>query len=330
MNTRPSLLSVSNLKSGYFTRHGTISAVDGVSFDLCHGHTVGIVGESGSGKSTLALSLLGLLERPGRVVEGKSSFAGKNLRTLNEKEWSAVRGRQIGMIFQSPESSFNPLATLGQQMCEALMTHQGLSQASALEKAERALAMVGMPRPREILKSYAFELSGGMCQRAALGLALSLNPALLLADEPTASLDVLAQEEMIGLFKEMQKRLNLSMIIISHDLGLIGKLAERTLVMYAGKIVEAGPTWQVLGTPRHPYTRGLLACQPRLDLEPQPIPAMTGAPPSLDKQITGCRFAPRCRWAGSRCMSDDAFQLRPVLANHHVACVKSKGRDDVF
>ena len=325
MTAQSPLLAVSNLKSSYFTGRGVISAVDGVSFDLYQGQTVGIVGESGSGKSTLALSLLGLLERPGRVVAGEIRFAGKNLRTLNETEWREVRGRQIGMIFQSPEASFNPVATVGEQMCEALITHQRLTQASASEKAHDALAIVGMPRPREILKSYAFELSGGMCQRAALGLALSLNPTLLLADEPTASLDVLAQEEMIRLFKEMQKRLNLSMVIISHDLGLIGKVAARIIVMYAGKIVEAGPTWQVLRTPRHPYTRGLLASQLRLDPEPRPIPTMAGTPPVLDKPITGCRFASRCHWVEPRCMNDEAFALRPIGLDHYAACFKSEG-----
>ncbi len=313
------LLSVRGLKSHYHAAQGVVRAVDGVTLEVRAGEVVGVVGESGSGKSTLALSLMGLLDPPGRVAEGVIDFEGRDLRGLNERQWRAVRGRRIGMIFQSPEASFSPNATIGRQITQALRTHRLLSAAAARDAAQQALTMVGMPRPREILDSYPFELSGGMCQRAALALALSLEPALLLADEPTASLDLLAQAEMTRLFGELRRRLQLTMLIISHDLGLIGRLADRVVIMYAGRVVESGPTEQVLRSPRHPYTRGLLASLPRLEAEPRPIPSLTGHAPDMTALPAGCAFAPRCAAADERCRRQ-APPLENAGTRHEVAC----------
>ena len=263
--TKTPLLSVSHLKSYYFSAQGLIRAVDGVSLDLYRGDILGIVGESGSGKSTLALSLLGLLDPPGRIEEGGIQFQGEDLPTLDEAGWQGIRGKKIGMIFQSPEGSFNPISTIGRQISEALQTHRSLSRKKADKEAEMALARVWMPQPEEVFERYPFEISLGMCQRASLALALSLNPSILIADEPTASLDIVSQAEMARLFSELQETRNLSMIIISHDLGLVRTIADRVAVMHAGKIVEEGPTEQVLEAPRHPYTQGLVSSELRLD-----------------------------------------------------------------
>lgn len=263
--TKTPLLSVSHLKSYYFSAQGLIRAVDGVSLDLYRGDILGIVGESGSGKSTLALSLLGLLDPPGRIEEGGIQFQGEDLPTLDEAGWQGIRGKKIGMIFQSPEGSFNPISTIGRQISEALQTHRSLSRKEADKEAEMALARVWMPQPEEVFERYPFEISLGMCQRASLALALSLNPSILIADEPTASLDIVSQAEMARLFSELQETRNLSMIIISHDLGLVRTIADRVAVMHAGKIVEEGPTEQVLEAPRHPYTQGLVSSELRLE-----------------------------------------------------------------
>ncbi|MEO5955764.1 MAG: ABC transporter ATP-binding protein [Nitrospiraceae bacterium] len=263
--TQTPLLSLSDLKSYYDSAAGTIRAVDGVSLDLYAGEILGIVGESGSGKSTLSLSLLGLLDPPGRIAGGELWFQGEDLLALDESGWQNIRGKKIGMIFQSPEGSFNPISTIGQQIAEALQAHRTLSRREAEAEAEMALALVRMPQPREIFERYPFELSLGMCQRASLALALSLHPAVLIADEPTASLDIVSQAAMASLFLELQATHNLSLIIISHDLGLVRTIADRVVVMHAGKIVEEGPSDQVLEAPRHPYTQGLVSSELRLD-----------------------------------------------------------------
>lgn len=298
------LLSVRSLKCRYMTGQGSICAVDGIDLDVDAGEVVGIVGESGSGKSTLALALLGLLDRPGCAVDGLISFKGHDLRTLREDYWCRVRGRQIGMIFQSPEASFSPVATIGRQMTEVLQVHRGMSKATAMAAAEQTLAKVGMPRPAEIMQNYPFELSGGMCQRAALALAISLQPALLLADEPTASLDLLAQAQITQILINMRRQYRLAMIVISHDLGLVSRVADRIAIMYAGRIVELGPTTHVLQLPRHPYTQALLASIPRLEARSRAIPALPGYAPDMTVPTAGCTFLPRCGHAGERCGSE--------------------------
>ncbi|SCY03551.1 peptide/nickel transport system ATP-binding protein [Nitrosospira sp. Nl5] len=295
------LLSVRNLKCHYMTGPGVVRAVDGIDLDVGAGEIVGIVGESGSGKSTLALSVLGLLDRPGRIVEGTISFKGNDLQALSEDGWRQVRGRRISMIFQSPEASFSPTATIGRQMTEVLRVHRGMNGHAAKAAAEHMLTKVGMPRPAKILESYPFELSGGMCQRAALALAISLQPELLLADEPTVSLDLLAQAEITQLLMDMRHQYQLAMIIISHDLGLVSRMADRVVIMYAGRIVESGPAIRVLQSPRHPYTQALLASIPQLEAQPRAISALPGRTPDMTAPVTGCTFFPRCDKAGERC-----------------------------
>lgn len=313
------LLSVRNLKCHYMTGRGAVRAVDGISLDVDAGEVIGIVGESGSGKSTLALSVLGLLDRPGRVGEGTISFKGRDLRALSEDSWCEVRGRRIGMIFQSPEASFSPTATIGRQMTEILQVHRGMNKHAAQAAAEQVLTKVGMPRPGEILENYPFELSGGMCQRAALALAISLQPELLLADEPTASLDLLAQAEITQLLIDMRHQYRLAMIIISHDLGLVSRMADRVMIMYAGRIVESGPTIQVLQSPRHPYTQALLASIPRLEAQTTAISALPGRTPDMTAPTAGCNFLPRCVKAHELC-SREQPPLVPVEGDQLAAC----------
>ncbi len=313
------LLTVRGLKSHYQSARGVVRAVDGVDIEVCGGEVVGVVGESGSGKSTLALSLIGLLDPPGHITEGAVEFEGRDLRALDEEQWRSVRGRRIGMMFQSPEASFSPTATIGRQMVEALRIHHRIEANAARIEAQRALAMVGLQRPEEIFDNYPFELSGGMCQRAALALVLSLEPALLLADEPTSSLDILAQAEMAKLFGELRQRQQFTMLIISHDLGLISKLADRVVIMYAGRVVESGPTHQVLSKPRHHYTFGLLASLPRLESVPHRISVLAGQAPDMTMLPVGCSFAPRCSMANDRCRRD-LPPLEQIGARHYAAC----------
>lgn len=253
------LLAVRHLSCHYKTLQGAVKAVDGVSFDLHRGEVLGIVGSSGSGKSTLALSILGLLDHSAIVSKGNIEFKGQYLGSLNEKDWQQLRGSQIGMIFQSAQNTFNPVMTIGQHIIEALSTHRTESYEEAKTKAIDALKMVGMLHPEKIMQCYSFELSGGMCQRAALALAISLQPDVLIADEPTASLDVLSQSEIIDLLITISKQLNLAMIIITHDLSLAAKISDCIAVMAAGKFVETGSSAQIFRNPANPYTKDLLA-----------------------------------------------------------------------
>jgi len=277
------------------------------------------VGESGSGKSTLALSMLGLLDAPGRIVDGEIRFMGRDMRALGEDDWRKFRGKEIGMIFQSPEASFSPAATIGRQMTEVLQVHREMNKHEARTVAEEMLAKMGLPHPAKILECYPFELSGGMCQRAALALAISLRPALLLADEPTASLDLLAQSEITQLLNTLRHQYRMAMVIISHDLGLIACLTDRVVIMYAGRAVESGPTAQVLQSPRHPYTHGLLASLPRLEAQPRPIQALGGNPPDMSIQVTGCSFMLRCSQADERCRREQP-PLAATENGRFVAC----------
>lgn len=261
-----SLLSVHELHCHYLTKHSTISAVDGVSFDLYPNEVLGIIGESGSGKSTLALSLMGLLNNFTQICKGDLLFKGQNTQTFSEKDWQQVRGRHIGMIFQSAEASFNPIMTIGQHITESLLTHQRCNHQDARLQAINALKIVGMPCPDKIMQCYPFELSGGMCQRAALALAMSLQPQLLIADEPTASLDIIAQSEITTLLNKLRHQFGLAMIIISHDLGLVARLADRMAVMATGKILEMSTTKQILSNPSHYYTKRLLTSMPSFEV----------------------------------------------------------------
>lgn len=280
------LLSVDDLSVSYGGGEGRgaerVEAVRKVSFDIGTGEVVGLVGESGSGKSTIAQAILGLLDKNTATIKGRIQFADNNLFALDTPRWREIRGRRIGMIFQSPESSFNPVASIGEQMIEALRWQRKLSKQEAKQTALSALQELGMPRPEEVMHNYAFELSGGMCQRAALAMVMALAPSLILADEPTASLDVVAQAELIRWLAAVQKKRGFSMLVISHDLNLIARLSDRLLVMHQGRILERGTTQSVLDHPQHDYTKTLINAVPRLT-EPALRPNST-PPVNLEPQ----------------------------------------------
>lgn len=258
------LLSVDKLSVSYGSGNERVDAVCEVSFAVRPGEVIGLVGESGSGKSTVAQSILGLLDQNTATTSGSIHFTNDNVFSYDSRRWNAVRGRRIGMIFQSPVSSFNPITTIGEQMIEALRWHRDLNKTQAKEATLQALKEVGMPRPTEVIHNYAFELSGGMCQRAALAMTLSLEPSLILADEPTASLDVVAQAELVRWLTLIQKKRGFAMLVISHDLNLIARLADHLLVMYQGEVLERGSAKSILTHPQHTYTQALVNAVPRL------------------------------------------------------------------
>ena len=315
------LLDVRSLRTQFHTSAGVIRAVDGVSWDVRKGETVALVGESGCGKSVSALSVLRLVSAPaGRIVDGEIIFKGRNLLSLPEEEMRRIRGREIGMIFQEPMTSLNPVLTIGRQLTETLETHLGTTSAQAEARAAALLSLVGITDGARRLGQYPHQFSGGMRQRIMIAMALSCDPALVLADEPTTALDVTIQAQILELMKSLSRRLGVAMLIITHNLGVVARYADRVNVMYAGKIVERATARELYANPRHPYTLGLLRSVPRLD-EPrrarlQPIP---GQPPDLSRLPVGCSFAPRCAYAVDRCREQPP-PLEEVADAHVSAC----------
>jgi oligopeptide/dipeptide ABC transporter ATP-binding protein len=315
------LLDVRDLRTHFFTGGGVVRAVDGVSWDVRPGETVALVGESGCGKSVSALSIMRLVAAPaGRIVAGEVHFKGRDLLKLSEEEMRQVRGREIAMIFQEPMTSLNPVLSIGRQLTETTEIHLGLSPARARARAAELLAMVGIADPERRLAQYPHQFSGGMRQRMMIAMALSCEPALVLADEPTTALDVTIQAQILELMKALSRRLGAAMLMITHNLGVVARYADRVNVMYAGRIIEQGSARDIYGDPRHPYTVGLLRSVPRLD-EPRrerlvPIP---GQPPDLSRLPAGCAFLPRCPYAVERCRAE-APALAPVGAGHRSAC----------
>ncbi len=301
MKTEKTLLNVKNLKTHFFKDGEVYRAVDGVSFVVYQGETVGLVGESGCGKSMLALSILGLVESPGKIVDGIITFKGRNLLTSSSREMEAVRGSEIAMIFQEPMTSLNPVMSCGKQIEEAILTHTSLTKSDARVKAEELLKMVKIPDPKQRYKSYPHELSGGMRQRVMIAMALANQPELLIADEPTTALDVTIQEEIVDLLSELQSTLRMSVLFISHDINLVGKISDRIMVMYAGQIVEEGPTDTILSHPQHPYTKALMGCIPSLELTVEKLPIIPGSVPLANRLPSGCRFHPRCSNVNDDC-----------------------------
>ena len=300
------MLSVENLRTYYHTADGVVRAVDGVSFRLSAGETLGIVGESGCGKTVTCLSILLLVDSPGRIEPGSTIRLGeRNLVELSDDEIRAVRGNEIAMVFQEPMTSLNPVWTIGGQIAEAVRTHRGASGAEARERAIEMLRLVGIPDPGRRADSYPHELSGGMRQRAMIGMALACDPAILIADEPTTALDVTIQAEILDLLSELQGRLGMAMIFVSHDLGVVAQVADRVLVMYAGQIVESGGAAEIFSRPRHPYTEGLLRSIPRVDQRRPRLAVIPGAVPSPMRWPSGCRFHPRCPFAWTRCREEE-------------------------
>ena len=310
------LLEVRELEVGFAAAAGERRAVRGLSFALEAGQTLGIVGESGSGKSQTALALLGLQPRRARLA-GSIRFEGQELLGAGEGALNGIRGRRIGLVFQDPMTSLNPYLSIGTQLAEVLVWHQGLSRQAALAECARMLDAVRIADPRLRLRQYPHELSGGMRQRVLIAGALLCRPALLIADEPTTALDLTVQAEILALLQELQAQMGMALLLISHDLDVVAEVCERLLVMYAGRVVESGPAAQLLAAPRHPYTRGLLASRPRLDTLPgTPLRPIAGQPPDPARLPAGCAFRPRCPDAVAVCavqvpelLGDDARRL---------------------
>ncbi|MCH9673772.1 MAG: ABC transporter ATP-binding protein [Gammaproteobacteria bacterium] len=313
-NTQPPLLEVENLQTHFFTRSGMVRAVDGVSFHVNAGETLGIVGESGCGKSVTALSILRLVaEPPGRIVGGNIRLGGKELLSLDEDEMKRVRGNEISMIFQEPMTSLNPVISIGHQISESFILHQGLSRADALKRAVEMLDLVRIPEAAKRVKEYPHQLSGGMRQRVMIAMALSCNPQVLIADEPTTALDVTIQAQILDLVLNLQKQLGTAVVLITHDLGVIAETAQRVVVMYAGRKVEECDVVGLFKDPQHPYTEGLLGSVPHLgvmvDGETAEDPSddsarlqeIPGIVPALINLPAGCTFAPRCAYADEQC-----------------------------
>jgi oligopeptide/dipeptide ABC transporter ATP-binding protein len=290
----PPLLDVQNLMTYYYTDEGVVKAVDGVDFTVYPGEIIGLVGESGCGKSVTSLSIMGLIESPGRIVNGKIMFQGKNLLEQNEREMQKVRGAEISMIFQQPQSSLNPVFTVGAQVEEVFRIHGNLTKDEAAKKAVDLLQIVGIPDPERKSKAYPHEMSGGQAQRVMIAMALALNPKLLIADEPTTALDVTIQAQILNLLADLRQKINTSVILITHDLGVIAEMADRVAIMYAGKIVEQSAVQKLFDNPKHPYTRGLISSVPILGEIKDTLDTIQGNVPNLIDLPQGCRFASRC------------------------------------
>jgi oligopeptide/dipeptide ABC transporter ATP-binding protein len=314
------LLQVRNLRTAFLTSAGVVRAVDGVSWDVQEGETVALVGESGCGKSVSALSIMRLVAEPaGRIEGGEILYKGRDLLKLSEPEMQRVRGREIAMVFQEPMTSLNPVLTIGRQLTEGLEIHLGMKGAAAQARAVELLGMVGIPDPARRLAQYPHHFSGGMRQRMMIAMALACNPSLILADEPTTALDVTIQAQILELMKDLSRRLKVAMLIITHNLGVVARYADRVNVMYAGRIVEQASAREIYANPRHPYTLGLLRSVPRLD-EPRRarLDPIQGQPPDLTRLPPGCAFAPRCNYKVERCA--EVPPLEDVVQGHGSAC----------
>jgi len=315
------LLQVENLQTQFLTSAGVVRAVDGVSYDVEEGETVALVGESGCGKSVSALSIMRLVSEPaGRIVGGSITFKGRDLLALTEEQMRGVRGREIAMIFQEPMTSLNPVLTIGRQLTEGLEIHLGMAREPANARAIELLGMVGIPDPARRLTQYPHQFSGGMRQRMMIAMALACNPSLILADEPTTALDVTIQAQILELLRDLSRRLGVAMLIITHNLGVVARYADRVNVMYAGRVIERGTAADIYADPRHPYTLGLLRSVPRLD-EPMraKLDPIEGQPPDLTRLPPGCAFAPRCAYKVDRCAQVPALESRGG-AGHLSAC----------
>lgn len=325
------LLEVNNLHTSFFTHMGEVKAVRGCSFTLNEGDILGIVGESGSGKSVTALSIMGLIEEPGKVKEGSVMFGGKDLTKLKRKDMYDIRGKEISMIFQDPMTSLNPVYTIRNQMVEVIRRHTDMSRKQAAAHAMKMLEHVGIPHPEERLKSYPHEFSGGMRQRAMIATALSCNPKLLIADEPTTALDVTIQAQILDLMKKLKEEVNTSIIIITHDLGVIAEVCTDIIVMYGGMIMEKGTVNDIFYKPTHPYTIGLHDSIPKVRGSKDRLVPIPGTPPDLLSPPAGCPFSPRCKHAMQICLEESAplFNVSDTQCSscwlHHEYAPQAKG-----
>jgi oligopeptide/dipeptide ABC transporter ATP-binding protein len=316
------VLSIKNLVVEFSTDDGVVHAVDGLSYDVRRGETLGIVGESGSGKSVSQLAVLGLIPQPpGRIVSGEAVFDGRDLIGMSKKELRLIRGGPVAMIFQDPMTSLNPVLKIGFQLAEAVKAHNpGIDGSAAAARAVALLDLVGVPNPERRAHQYPHEFSGGMRQRAMIAMAVANDPKLLIADEPTTALDVTIQAQILEVMKAAQEETNAAIIMITHDLGLIAELADRVAVMYAGRVVEMGDVFTVFNAPRHPYTVGLMRSVPRVELDLEELQPIPGSPPSLISRPPGCAFHPRCTFSqGREICRTDLPELDPVGASDHLS-----------
>jgi peptide/nickel transport system ATP-binding protein len=320
------LLMVKNLKTQFNTEGGVVKAVDGISYHIDEQEIIGLVGESGCGKSVSQLSVMQLIFPPGEIVGGEVIFEGRDLLQFQAHgpEMRSVRGAKIAMIFQEPMTSLNPVLTISQQLTEMLELHLGMSREDARERAIELLGMVGIPDARSRIDDYPHMFSGGMRQRVMIAMALSCNPRILIADEPTTAVDVTTQAQLLELMKDVVERFSASLIIVTHNLGVVARYAQRIYIMYAGRIVEAGTTEDIFGDPRHPYTRGLLQCIPRLDEEKgRKLVPIEGLPPNLINMPPTCAFLPRCSDKTERCSREPWPPLQHLQGQHYVGCHNS-------
>jgi oligopeptide/dipeptide ABC transporter ATP-binding protein len=320
------LLEVTGLKTYFFTEEGVVQAVDGVDFSMAEQETVGLVGETGSGKSVTAFSIMRLIQTPpGKIMEGKALFCGEDLFAKNEEEMRMIRGGKISMIFQDPMSSLNPVLNVGFQIAEAIELHQKLSRKEAYEKTLEIINHVGIPTPESVAKRYPHELSGGMRQRIMIAMALSCNPALLIADEPTTNLDVTIQAQILELMKKLKEEFHTSILLITHDLGIIAEMCDRVNIMYGGVIVETSAVLDLFENPLHPYSQGLLSAIPRFDMKKEELAVIPGVVPDLIHPPSGCRFHPRCPRAMPVC-KEKKPQLLQMNSKQAVACFLYGGK----
>jgi len=321
------LLKTKNLKTHFFTHEGTVKAVNGISFKINQGETLGLVGESGCGKSVTALSIMRLIPHPpGKIVSGEIYFEGRNLLELDEKKMRKIRGKKISMIFQEPMTSLDPVFTIGHEIMESIQLHQGLKKEEARQKTIEALKTVGMPDAEKRISHYPHELSGGMRQRAMIAMALSCNPTLLIADEPTTALDVTIQAQILRLINELKEKFGASVMLITHDLGVIAEMCDYVAVMYAGHIVEYTDVDTLFCNPLHPYTKGLNKSIPRLDVETERLDTIRGLVPNLLDLPSGCPFHPRCDFCLKKCIGEMP-ELIEAEDHHLVRCHLVKGNE---
>jgi peptide/nickel transport system ATP-binding protein len=319
MSAAGPVLDVRDLRVDIALRRSTVHAVDGVSFSMAPGETVGLVGESGCGKTTIGLALLGLLPAGGRIAGGAIQLGGDDIAALEEEEMRKLRGNRIGIVFQDPLTSLNPTMSIGRQVGEPLRIHRGASARAASARAQELLDLVGLPSPAQQLDRYPHQLSGGMRQRVSLAIALACEPAVLVADEPTTALDVTTQDQILELLDSLKREIGMAVLLITHDLGVVAGQADRVLVMYAGKLVEAGTTDEIFYETRHRYTEALLQSIPRLTTDrTAPLFSISGQPPDLSKLPQGCRFAARCGYATAECLAETP----PLVGSRHAhACL---------
>ncbi|WP_328350355.1 ABC transporter ATP-binding protein [Mycobacterium sp. NBC_00419] len=315
------ILTVRDLQVSFRTDDGVVHAVDGVSFEVSPGEVVAIVGESGSGKSVTAQTLIGLTRAPNAKITGSVMFEGRDLIELSDEDFRGVRGEHIAMVFQDPMTSLNPVYRVGDQIAEMIRAHREVSKSEALSQAVELLRSVGIPNPERRVRDYPHEFSGGMRQRVMIAMALALDAELLIADEPTTALDVTIQAQILRLLENLNAERNLSVVLITHDLGVVAELADRVVVMYGGQIVEDGRLDEIFYNPQHPYTWGLLGSIARLDeVRPERLPQIPGQPPSLLNPPTGCRFAARCKYAFEKCTQPPALEARVGTPGHLDRC----------